>query len=98
MALTYTPEGQLGSACPDFKLKSVDGHVFARDDFSTSRVLLVMFICNHCPYVKAVEDRLIALARELVPQSVAVVGVCSNDPSDYAEDRPEALLARWREK
>ena len=54
----------LGSACPDFRLPAVDGKSYARDDFAASPVLVVMFICNHCPYVKAVEDRLIALQRE----------------------------------
>jgi hypothetical protein len=57
-----------------------------------------MFICNHCPYVQAIEDRIIALGREYGPRGVQLVGVCSNDPTDYPDDRPERLLARWREK
>jgi len=61
-------------------------------------VLVVMFICNHCPYVQAVEDRILALQREYAPRGVQLVGICSNDPTDYPEDRPESLLRRWREK
>ena len=63
-----TPPAELGAACPDFRLPAVDGRTYARDDFSEARVLVVMFICNHCPYVKAVEDRIISLAREYGPR------------------------------
>jgi peroxiredoxin len=98
MALTYTPAGELGSTCPDFKLPSVDGKTFARKDFAASKALVVMFICNHCPYVKAIEDRILGLVHELTPQGAAFVGICSNDPSDHPDDSPQALLARWKEK
>lgn len=98
MALTYTPDAELGSACPDFKLPSVDGKTFKLADFADAKALLVMFICNHCPYVQAIEDRLIQLAREFAPKGAAIVGICANDPSDYAEDSPENLLKRWRQK
>jgi peroxiredoxin len=98
MALTYTPEGSLGSRCADFDLPSVDGKHFSLRSFAGRKALIVMFICSHCPYVKAIEDRLIALARDLQPRGVGVVGICSNDSTEYPEDRPEALLERWREK
>ena len=55
-----------------------------------------MFICNHCPYVQAVEDRLAALHREYDGHGVRLVGICSNDPTDYPDDAPAKLLARWR--
>ena len=70
----------------------------ARDDFRDRPVLVVMFICNHCPYVQAVEDRIVALAREYGPKGVQFVGVCSNDPTNYPDDAPARLLARSREK
>jgi hypothetical protein len=57
-----------------------------------------MFICNHCPYVQAVEDRYVALARAYGPKGVQFVGICSNDPTGYPEDAPAELLARWRKK
>ena len=57
-----------------------------------------MFICNHCPYVQAVEDRLIELVRSYGSRQICFLGICSNDPTDYPEDRPEALLTRAKEK
>jgi hypothetical protein len=61
-------------------------------------VLAVLFICNHCPYVQAIEDRLIALHREYGERGVQLVGICSNDPTHYPDDSPANLLQRWREK
>jgi hypothetical protein len=57
-----------------------------------------MFICNHCPYVQAVEDRLIRLQREYGPRGVQLVGVCSNDAQSYPDDAFDKLAARWRER
>ncbi len=94
MALTYSPAGALGSPCPEFRLSSVDGNLYELRDFSTAPALMIMFICNHCPYVQAIESRLIALAQGY-PRA-AFVGICANDPSDHPEDSPERLLARWK--
>ena len=98
MALTESRDLSLGIPCPDFRLRSVDGKTVARDDFRDKAALVVMFICNHCPYVQAVEDRIVALNREYGPRGVQLVGICANDPTDYPDDRPERLLQRWREK
>jgi peroxiredoxin len=89
---------RLGAACPEFRLPAVDGKVYGRDDFARSPVLVVMFICNHCPYVKAVEDRLIALGRELGPRGVQFVAVCSNDAASHPDDAFDELAERWRAK
>ena len=83
---------------PDFSLPSVEGKVYSLKDFHHAKGLVVMFICNHCPYVQAIEDRYIALAKEYQPKGVAFVGICSNDPTDYPDDRPEKLKQRWQEK
>jgi peroxiredoxin len=93
----------LGSACPDFRLPAVDGKVYGRDDFAASPVLVVMFICNHCPYVKAVEDRLIALQREFAAggqtaPDVQLVGICANDAASYPDDALDKLRERWEAK
>ncbi len=93
-----TPPPELGAPCPDFRLPAVDGKTYARDDFARKPVLVVMFICNHCPYVKAVEDRLIRLAREFEPRGVQFVGVCANDADNYPDDAFDKLAARWRER
>ena len=98
MALTENRPVPLGTPCPDFRLPSVDGTTVARDDLRAAEVLVVMFICNHCPYVQAVEDRIIGLQREYGSRGVQLVGICSNDPTDYPDDRPERLRERWREK
>lgn len=97
MSLTYTPNGNLGSSLPAFELKSVDGKNYSHLDFK-GQALVVMFICNHCPYVKAIEDRLINLAQQFKNQAVQFVAVCSNDPQEYEEDSLEQLLKRSREK
>jgi peroxiredoxin len=98
MALTHTPDPDLGRPCPDFDLPGMDGKNYSLKDFRNGHALVVMFICNHCPYVKAIEDRLIELGRDLKAKQVSVVGICSNEASKYTEDNFENLQKRWREK
>lgn len=98
MALTYTPTPELGQKCPSFSLKSVDGKDYSLNSFKDYKALVVMFICNHCPYVKAIEDRLLNLARSMAGKPVQFVAICSNDAENYPEDAPDKLLARWKEK
>ena len=88
----------LGSACPDFRLLAVDGKTYTREDFGAAPVLVVMFICNHCPYVQAVEDRLIALGRAYAGKGVQLVAICSNDAASYPDDAFDKLAERWRNK
>ncbi|MBH1989140.1 MAG: thioredoxin family protein [Myxococcaceae bacterium] len=85
---------ELGTPCPPFRLPSVDGRLVDWKNFSDQSALLVAFICNHCPYVQAIEDSLIALKRD----GLQIIGICSNDANRYPDDAPEALLKRWREK
>lgn len=98
MALTFTPDPELGSACPDFKLPGVDGRDWSRTDFQNAKAFLVMFLCNHCPYVKAVEQRLIDLGNEMKAHGTEFVAICSNDSASYPEDSFENLQKRWKEK
>jgi peroxiredoxin len=95
MALTYSPGDEIGKTFPAFTLPSVDGKDFSSS--SSQKPLLVMFLCNHCPYVKAIEDRLIALGARYKEQ-LQCVAVCSNDPTDHPEDLPENLRQRSQEK
>ncbi len=102
MALTYTPDAEIGSTCPDFKLPGIDGRTYQKtdekSDFKNFKALLVMFICNHCPYVKAIEERLISLAREVNLKGVEVVAISSNDADNYPDDSFANLQKRAREK
>lgn len=99
MALIHTPPGEIGQACPDFKLMSVDGKNFSKQDFfQQNQPVLIMFICNHCPYVKAIEDRLIQLGHDLHQLNIPVVGICSNDAQSYPEDSLDNLKKRAHEK
>lgn len=79
----------LGTAAPDFALPDVHGQVVGRDDLSAAPALLVMFLCNHCPYVRHVETE---LARVLGRHAaVAAVGICTNDADAYPDDAPARL-------
>ncbi len=98
MVLLKSTEIPLGTPAPDFNLPSVEGKKVALSDFASAKALLVMFICNHCPYVVAVEDRILQLQRDYGPRGVQLVGICSNDPTDYPDDSPPRLLERWRKK
>ncbi len=86
MVRTETPICDFGLAAPDFRLAGVDGRTYALADVRGPNGLLVMFICNHCPYVKSVRERIIRDARELEVLGVASVAIMSNDPADYPED------------
>jgi peroxiredoxin len=75
-----------GRPAPDFALPGVDGRMWTRDQCAGEKGLLVMFICNHCPYVKAVRERIVRDARELAEHGIRSVAIMSNDPTDYPED------------
>ncbi|MDP3919330.1 MAG: thioredoxin family protein [Candidatus Omnitrophota bacterium] len=98
MVLLHSDKRSLGQPAPDFQLRGVDGNDYSLSSFSDSRVLVVMFICNHCPYVVAIEDRLIELQRDYSGKGVQLVGICANDPTDYPDDSPDNLRKRWVEK
>jgi thiol-disulfide isomerase/thioredoxin len=93
-----TPPPSLGTPCPGFRLPAVDGKTYGLGDFASSSALVVMFICNHCPYVKAVEDRLIRLRQEYEPKGVQFVAICSNDAETYPDDGFDKMAERWRDK
>ena len=89
---------ELGTPAPDFTLPEVtDESTVSRDDL-TGEVLVVMFLCRHCPYVVHVQDELARLAREYLDDGrVAFVGISSNDPTTHPDDGPEGLAAQKRE-
>ena len=91
MASMQTPVCDFGSPAPDFALPGIDGRVWTRDACLGAKGLLVMFICNHCPYVKAVRERLVREARDLQSLGIGCVAIMSNDPADYPEDSFENM-------
>lgn len=89
MAQTPSTMLPLDTQAPPFSLvDTVTGRVVSLGDFAASRALLVMFICNHCPFVKHVRGGIAQLARDYQPRGVAVVAISSNDPARYPEDGP----------
>lgn len=85
--------------CPPFFLPSViDEKRYGLKDFHESKALLIAFICNHCPYVRAIEDRLIALSRAFKKTDFSLVAICSNDSEKYPADNSSNLKKRWEEK
>jgi peroxiredoxin len=82
----------LGTSAQQFALPdTVSGKTVALADFSSSPALLVTFICNHCPFVKHILDGLVAFARDLGPQGVAIVAISANDPAAYPADAPSEM-------
>ena len=81
----------LGTAAPDFRLPDTNGKLVARDDFRAAPGLLVMFICNHCPYVKHIRQGLAAFGRDYAAKGLAIVGINSNDVANYPDDSPAKM-------
>ena len=91
MVLTKTPICNLNEEAIDFKLLGTDGKMWSLADCRGEHGTLVMFICNHCPYVKAIQKNLIEDARKLIEFGVNSVAIMSNDPRDYPEDSFENM-------
>jgi len=86
MALTETPVCHFGAPAFDFRLSGIDGRYWTLADCRGAKGALIMFICNHCPYVQAVQQRLVRDTRELLDHGVKSVAIMSNDTKDYPED------------
>lgn len=83
----------LGTAAPHFSLPNVDGKTVSLDDFKSSKGLVVIFMCNHCPFVKHLRDGLAKFARDYQAKGVAIVGISSNDVTTHPDDSPEKMVA-----
>ncbi|MBN1591418.1 MAG: thioredoxin family protein [Pirellulales bacterium] len=92
MVKTASTMLELGTVAPDFTLPDAAGRMVPLDTFDGAPALLVIFMCNHCPYVKHVAEGLVALAKEYQARGVAVVGINSNDVETYPEDAPDRML------
>jgi peroxiredoxin len=82
---------QLGTPAADFRLPDTQGRLVSRDDFSAAPALLVMFICNHCPFVKHIRRGLAEFAREYQKKGLAIVAINSNDVASYPDDSPAKM-------
>lgn len=93
MALLETPVCDFGRKAFDFALPGIDGKIWTLEECRGENGVLVMFICNHCPYVKAVRERIVRDARELQAYGVGSVAIMANDPTDYPEDSLDNMKA-----
>jgi len=105
MSLTESMMAELGTPAPSFELPtanpSVDdfhGGVRALEDYDDADAVVIVFMCNHCPYVKHIEDALVNVASEFQEQGVQFIGICSNDAERQPEDGFERMVERAQEK
>ena len=93
MVSTVTPAGELGMVAPTFDLPGVDGQRHTLESTRGPAGLVVMFICNHCPYVKAVIDKIVRDTNELAAHGIGAIAISSNDPADYPDDSFDNMKA-----
>ncbi|HEY4232922.1 MAG TPA: thioredoxin family protein [Lacipirellulaceae bacterium] len=98
MVLTPSTMLPLGTKAPDFSLPNVDGKTVKLADFEQAPALLVIFMCNHCPYVKHVAEGLAKVTGEYLTKGVAVVGLNSNDAANYPADSPQQMAAEVKQR
>jgi len=97
MSLTASEMLELGTLAPEFNLPDTAGKKVSLNDFKDAPALVVIFMCNHCPFVKHVLDKLVELVKEYQKKGAAVVAINSNDVANYPDDRPE-LMAKTAKK
>jgi len=91
MVRTQTPICDFGKPAIPFELPDPQGRIWTLEDCRGERATLVMFICNHCPYVQAIRERLVEDVKALAPEGVKAVAIMANDIADYPEDAPEHM-------
>ncbi|MBC7125540.1 MAG: thioredoxin family protein [Bacteroidales bacterium] len=94
----YAQGLKIGDKAPDFRLKNVDGKMVSLADYSQAKGFIVIFSCNHCPFVKAYEDRMIALHEKYAPKGFPVIAINSNDPEVVPEDSFDKMVERAQQK
>lgn len=92
MARTPSTMLPLGTLAPDFSLPNIDGRIVTPADFKDAQALLVVFMCNHCPFVKHVAPELARLAKDYQPRGLGMVGISSNDAASYPDDSPRKMV------
>lgn len=82
---------EINSGIIDFHLKGIDDRIYTLNDFNGDKILVIIFMCNHCPYVKAVIGRLVAIQKKYFDKSVRLIGINPNDSKAYPEDSFENM-------
>ncbi len=98
MSLTKTPICDFGKKAENFDLKSTDNKIISLNDIRGEKGTLIMFICNHCPYVKAVIKDIVEDCKKLETSGIKSVAICSNDVKNYPEDSFENMIQFSKEK
>jgi len=105
MAVTESTMADLGSTAPDFSLPIANPEIDGREgitrslsDYDDAEALVVVFMCNHCPYVKHIEDALVDVAAEYQEKGVQFVGICANNPETHPQDSFERMAERAKDK
>ncbi len=88
----------LGTKAPDFNLPGVDGKDYSLSSFDDKKVLVVIFSCNHCPYVQAYEGRMVAIQRDYGEKGVSIVAINSNETKNYPQDNFHSMVKRAKNK
>ncbi|GEN71984.1 thioredoxin family protein [Chryseobacterium lathyri] len=89
---------EVGDEAADFKLKNIDGKMVSLSDFKSSKGFIVIFTCNHCPYAKKYEDRIVELDKKFKDQGYPVIAVNPNDPNVQPEDGYQQMIERAKQK
>jgi peroxiredoxin len=89
---------EIGQRAPDFTLPGVDGKNYSLSSYKDRKIVVVMFTCNHCPYVQAYEDRLISIQRDYANKSVQLIAINANDSAGYPEDSFDNMVRRAQKK
>jgi peroxiredoxin len=97
MVMTASTMLQLGTSAEDFSLPDTKGNIVLLGDFKQAPALLIVFMCNHCPFVKHILSGLIGLVKEYQAKGVAVIGINSNDVANFPEDSPEMMAKATKE-
>lgn len=87
----------LGTTAPHFSLPNIDGKQVSIDDFKSSKGLVVIFMCNHCPFVKHLREGLAKFGKDYAAKGVAVVGISSNDVASHPDDSPQKMVTEHRD-
>ncbi|MFP8894814.1 MULTISPECIES: thioredoxin family protein [Chryseobacterium] len=89
---------EIGDEATDFKLKNIDGKMVSLSDFKSAKGFIVVFTCNHCPYAKKYEDRIIELDKKYKAQGYPVIAINPNDPNVQPEDGYQQMIERAKQK